>query len=385
MGMTQIIGWGSMFYAYGVLMQPMEAELQTTRSVVVGAYSIALLLSGCLSTLSGAIIDRIGGRLVMGGGALLAALMFFLMSYVDSVLMLYLVWAGLGVAMSATLYQPAFAVLTQVYGSGYRRAITAVTLFGGLSSSVFWPLTQALSDQVGWRDTWLIYGALNLLISFPVHALLPKFSPSTEALTQATQGKSGLALVLRERSFYLLTTSFTLNALVFSAVSLHLMSLLQSRGITPTQAATIGAMVGPMQVLGRILETTVGRNLSSHKIGLCAMWLLPLALILLYAPNHWLWMYALFAGIYGISNGVMTIVRGTIPAELYGREAYGAVSGAMGAPVMIAIAAGPFVASLLYTAIGSYMGMLLVLIVVGVLGSVMFNYASPAADKHVHQ
>ena len=301
MGMTQIIGWGSMFYAYGVLMQPMEAELQTTRSVVVGAYSIALLLSGCLSTLSGAIIDRIGGRLVMGGGALLAALMFFLMSYVDSVLTLYLVWAGLGVAMSATLYQPAFAVLTQVYGSGYRRAITAVTLFGGLSSSVFWPLTQALSDQVGWRDTWLIYAALNLLISFPVHALLPKFSPSTEAPTQATQGKSGLAQVLRERSFYLLTTSFILNALVFSAVSLHLMSLLQSRGITPTQAATIGAMVGPMQVLGRILETTVGRNLSSHKIGLCAMWLLPLALILLYAPNHWLWMYALFAGIYGIS------------------------------------------------------------------------------------
>ena len=138
-----------MFYAYGVLMQPMEAELQTTRSVVVGAYSIALLLSGCLSTLSGAIIDRIGGRLVMGGGALLAALMFFLMSYVDSVLTLYLVWAGLGVAMSATLYQPAFSVLTQVYGIGYRRAITAVTLFGGMSSSVFWPLTQALSDQVG--------------------------------------------------------------------------------------------------------------------------------------------------------------------------------------------------------------------------------------------
>lgn len=385
MGMTQIIGWGSMFYAYGVLMQPMEVELQTTRSVVVGAYSIALLLSGCLSTLSGAIIDRIGGRLVMGGGALLAALMFFLMSYVDSVLTLYLVWAGLGVAMSATLYQPAFAVLTQVYGSGYRRAITAVTLFGGLSSSVFWPLTQALSDQVGWRDTWLIYAALNLLISFPVHALLPRFSPATEAPTQAIQRKSGLAQVLRERSFYLLTTSFTLNALVFSAVSLHLMSLLQSRGITPTQAATIGAMVGPMQVLGRILETTVGRNLSSHKIGLCAMWLLPLALILLYAPNHWLWMYALFAGIYGISNGVMTIVRGTIPAELYGREAYGAVSGAMGAPVMIAIAAGPFVASLLYTAIGSYMGMLLVLIAVGVLGSVLFNYASPTTEKHGHQ
>jgi MFS family permease len=348
----------------------------------VGAYSIALLISGCLSTLTGAIIDRIGGRLLMGAGSLLAALMLVLLANVHSVLTLYLVWAGIGVAMSATLYQSSFAVLTQIFGTGYRRAITLLTLFGGFSSTVFWPLTQALSDHVGWRDTWLIYAAANLFICLPIHAFLPKFSPATDSSSQVKKDQSGLAAVLRERSFYLLTTAFTFNALVFSAMSLHLMSILQSRGISPAYAAAIGAMVGPMQVVGRIIETTIGRKASSYKVGLIAMCLLPLGLALLFAPNQWLLIYVVFAAMYGISNGVMTIVRGTLPAELYGRESYGAVSGAMAAPVMIAIAAGPFVASLLYTATGGYIGTLLVLIVIAALGAVLFISTRQAVKQN---
>lgn len=364
-----------MFYAYGVLMQPMEAELQTSRSVVVGAYSVALLISGCLSMLAGTIVDRIGGRLLMTAGSLLAALMLALLSNVHSVLTLYLVWAGIGVAMSATLYQSAFAVLTQVFGNGYRRAITMVTLFGGFASTVFWPLTQALSDHVGWRDTWLIYAAVNLLLCFPIHWRLPAFS-ATDTHAHPDRHRTGLAAVLRERRFYLLTSAVTFNALVFSAMSLHMMSILQSKGITPAHAAAIGAMVGPMQVLGRILETTFGRNTSSHKVGMIAMWLLPLALVLLFAPTEWFVIYVFFAAMYGIGNGVMTIVRGTLPAELYGREIYGAVSGAMAAPVMIAIAAGPFVASLVYSATGGYTGTLLALIAICASGAILFTCTS---------
>lgn len=381
LGLTQIIGWGSMFYAYGVLMQPMEAELQTSRSVVVGAYSVALLISGCLSMLAGSIVDRIGGRLLMAAGSLLAALMLALLSNAHSVLTLYLAWAGIGVAMSATLYQSAFAVLTQVFGNGYRRAITMVTLFGGFASTVFWPLTQLLSDHVGWRNTWLIFAAVNLLLCFPLHWRLPAFSPATDARTQRNTHKAGLAAVLRERRFYLLTSAVTFNALVFSAMSLHLMSILQSKGISPTHAAAIGAMIGPMQVLGRLLETTFGRNTSSHKVGMIAMWLLPLALTLLFAPTEWFVIYVFFAAMYGIGNGVMTIVRGTLPAELYGREIYGAVSGAMAAPVMIAIAAGPFVASLLYSATGGYTGTLLILAAICAFGAILFSCTAVPAKQ----
>ncbi len=376
LGLTQIVGWGSMFYAYGVLMQPMQMELQTSKPVIVGAYSLALLISGLLSTLAGSIIDRVGGRLLMGAGTVLAALMLALLSTVHDVASLYLIWAGIGVAMSATLYQPAFAVLTQIFEGGFRRAITMLTLFGGFASTVAWPLTQWLLEHYGWRETWMIYAVANLAICLPIHALLPRAaSIKAKAKERAADGIS-LAAVLREPGFYLITAAVTLNALVFSAMSLHLISILHDRGMPAYYAAGIGTMIGPMQVLGRVLETTLGKKATTRQIGLIAISLLPAALMLLFAPATWLLVYGLFAAMYGIGNGVMTIVRGTLPAELYGREAYGAISGAMATPVTIAFAAGPSVAAFLYTLGGGYPGAIIALAGIATLGAVLFFYAT---------
>ncbi|MGB7193353.1 MAG: MFS transporter [Collimonas pratensis] len=385
LGVTQIIGWGTMFYAYGVLMGPMQTALHTSKPVVVGAYSVALLVSGCLSTFAGAIIDRFGGRILMGAGSVLAAALLALLSHVDSVAELYLVWAGIGIAMSATLYQPAFAVITQIFGAEYRRAITLLTLFGGFASTIFWPLTQFLLGHYGWCDTWLIYAIANLVLCVPVHALLPVFGKrSSVATTAVSANQITLAMVLREPRFYLATGAITLNALVFSAMSLHLISILQTRGVSPGHAAAIGAMVGPMQVLGRILETTIGKKATSRQVALIAIWLLPLSLALLLAPSEWLFIYGVFAAMYGIGNGVMTIVRGTLPAELYGRETYGAISGAMATPVLIAIAAGPFVASLVYSLTGGYAGTILALIGIALLGAVLFIYVSTHSSQAIN-
>jgi MFS family permease len=376
LGLTQIVGWGSMFYAYGVLMQPMQLELQTSKPVIVGAYSLALLISGLLSTLAGSIIDRVGGHLLMGAGTVLAASMLALLSTVHDVTGLYLIWAGIGVAMSATLYQAAFAVLTQIFEGGFRRAITMLTLFGGFASTAAWPLTQWLLEHYGWRQTWMIYALLNLMICLPIHALLPReASIKAKARERAADGVS-LAAVLRDPGFYLITAAVTLNALVFSAMSLHLISILQDRGMPVYYAAGIGAMIGPMQVLGRILETTLGKKATTRQIGLIAICLLPAALMLLFAPATWLLIYGLFAAMYGIGNGVMTIVRGTLPAELYGREAYGAISGAMATPVTIAFAAGPSVAAFLYTLGGGYSGAIIALAGIATLGAVLFFYAT---------
>ncbi|WP_062115569.1 MFS transporter [Collimonas pratensis] len=385
LGVTQIIGWGTMFYAYGVLMGPMQTALHTSKTVVVGAYSVALLVSGCLSTFAGAIIDRFGGRILMGAGSVLAAALLALLSHVESVAELYLVWAGIGLAMSVTLYQPAFAVITQIFGAEYRRAITLLTLFGGFASTIFWPLTQFLLGHYGWRDTWLIYAIANLVLCVPVHALLPVFGKrSSVATTAVSANQITLAMVLREPRFYLATGAITLNALVFSAMSLHLISILQTRGVSPGHSAAIGAMVGPMQVLGRILETTIGKKATSRQVALIAIWLLPLSLALLLAPSEWLFIYGVFAAMYGIGNGVMTIVRGTLPAELYGRETYGAISGAMATPVLIAIAAGPFVASLVYSLTGGYAGTILALIGIALLGAVLFIYVSTHSSQAIN-
>ncbi|KGU71278.1 MFS transporter [Burkholderia pseudomallei] len=377
LGLTQIVGWGSMFYAYGVLMQPMQDELVLSKHVVVGAYSVALLISGLFSTSAGSIIDRVGGRVLMASGSLLAAFMLACLSRVHSVAGLYLMWAGIGVAMSATLYQPAFAVITQVFGGSYRRAITHLTLFGGFASTVFWPLTQSLLQHIGWRETWLLYAAANLLVCLPIHATVPKRDKAAHepSVAHTEQSSASLTAVLRAPAFYMVTAAVTLNALVFAAMSLHMIPVLQAHGISAANAAWVGALVGPMQVLGRVLETTVGKRASTSQVGMAAIALLPLSLILLFVSGKWLPVYVVFAALYGISNGVMTIVRGALPAELYGRAAYGAISGAMATPVQIAIAAGPFVASLLYAAGNGYPGTLLALAGIGATGAILFRYA----------
>lgn len=377
LGLAQITAWGSMFYAYGVMMRPMQDELGLSGPTLVGAYSVALLISGLLSTAAGSIIDRVGGRWLMSGGSLLAALMLVCLSRVHGVTGLYLAWAGIGVAMSATLYQPAFAVITQIFGSNYRRAMTHLTLFGGFASTVFWPLTQHLLTHIDWRDVWLLYAAANLLIGVPVHGALPRGGRGTSHPSQAPAQEpiASLDSVVREPVFLLVAAAVTLNALVFAAMSLHMVPVLQSNGMSAVDAAWVGALIGPMQVLGRILEATLGQRVSTRWSGMVAICLLPLSLILLLMFRDWWPPYVVFAALYGIGNGVMTIVRGALPVELYGQAAYGAIGGAMAAPVQMAIAAGPFVASLLYEFTNGYNGTLWALAGISAAGALVFHRA----------
>jgi MFS family permease len=362
----------------------MQADLQLTRPVTVGAFSLALLISAFLSPVVGNFIDRHGGRIPMAIGSILSAILLAALSYVQNASELYVVLAGMGVAMSCTLYQPAFAVLTKIFQSDYRRAIAFVTLFGGFSSTVAWPLTQWFLDHYGWRVTWQIYALANLALCMPVHALLPKAAPTKQS-TGHPKGSCTLSTVFRVPTFYPLTLAFTLNALVFSAMSLHLMSILKESGMPSRYATAIGAMVGPMQVLGRVLDSMFGKNASTRNIGLIAISLVPAALLFLFAPASWLLFYVLFAAMYGIGSGIITIVRGTLPAELYGREAYGAISGAMATPVMVAFAAGPYVASLLYDLGEGYPITILGLFVIAALAAILFHYATaciPTTSVH---
>jgi MFS family permease len=194
-------------------------------------------------------------------------------------------------------------------------------------------------------------------------------------------GPGAFRTALRTPVFYLLTIAFTGNALVFSATQVHLMSMLQAKQLSAASAALVGAMIGPMQVTGRVLELAFASRLSASTVGILAMAFLPIALwVLGLAGVQWPLLFA-FAVIYGIGNGAMTIVRGAIPAELFGRDAYGAINGAMAAPVTVAKAAGPLVAALLVAGLGGYEGTLQVLIVIGALSTAVF-VLSTRASRH---
>jgi MFS family permease len=383
LGIAQIVSWGSLYYAFSFLITPLMEASGGDKPTVFAAFSLGLLVCGLLSAPVGTLIDQVGGRGVMTTGSLAAAALLALLAQVNSVVALYVVWAGLGAVMAATLYDPAFAVITRLFATNYRRAITTLTLFGGFASTVFWPLTQLLIAEMGWRDALFVLAALNLVVCAPIHwVVLPADGRPARVHAARPAGQGAFRAALRMPVFYLLTIAFTGNALVFSATQVHLMSVLQVKNMSAASAALVGAMIGPMQVTGRVLELAFASRLAASTVGMVAMAFLPLSLGLLVLVTGVQWpLLAAFAIIYGSGNGVMTIVRGAIPAELFGREAYGAVNGAMAAPVIVAKAIGPLVAALLYAWLGGYDATLQVLIVVALLSVVVFALSTRAARQ----
>jgi MFS family permease len=375
LGITQITAWGSIYYLFPLLMEPLQAALGANKSSVVGAFTLSLLISGVLAPVVGRAIDRRGGRMLMAAGSLLASLALAALGQVTSLAQLYAVWALLGVAMAGTLYEPAFAVLTRAFVNNHRRAIAVLTLFGGFASTVFWPLGQALIDAFGWRATALIFGTLHLVVCVPLHLIvLPRGSARrAEPSTQAPSRSLGDAL--RTPVFYLLAGSFTFNALVFSAMTIHLLAMIIAKGLTAAQAAALGALIGPMQVAGRLAEMTFGQRISPATVGIIAGGLLPASILLLAITEPSVTSFLLFALLFGAGNGVMTIVRGTIPVEFFGRAHYGVVNGALAAPVLIAKAFGPLVAAMAWAWTRDYDSVALMLAAVGLCSLAFFALA----------
>jgi MFS family permease len=386
LSVTQIISWGSLFYAFSVLLAPIGQQMGWARDAIVGAFSLGLLVAGVGAAPVGILLDRFGGRIVMSLGSLVGGAVLALMSTAQSVASFYIEWAALGIAGAMLLYEPAFAVIYAAFASNARKAITALTLVAGFASTIFWPLTQALVSGLGWRNTFLTLGLMNLLVCLPLHLVM---LPSKEArwshgddshrVTAArSRIRAGLGPILRTRSFWLLAFAFTTNILAFSALSVHLIPLLQEKGFSPMRAVWLAALVGPAQVAGRLIEFTVGRRFSPRSVGLVALGLMPVALVALLSTDSDLYTGLVFAALYGASNGVMTIIRATIPAELFGRQHYGAVNGALAAPVIASRAAGPLSAALIWSAWRGYDAVLWTLGGASILAMVAFSLALTA-------
>ena len=369
LSVTQIVSWGSLFYAFSVLLAPIERDTGWGRDTIVGAFSLSLLVAGLGALPAGMLVDRFGGRPIMSLGSVLAGALLLLLARTESVLVFYAVWAGVGVTMAMLLYEPAFAVIYASFGAHARKGITALTLTAGFASTVFWPLSQWLVQATGWRDAIGILGLANLILCAPLHILMLPSSVGApaRAFPFSPIHFGVVRRLMRSRAFWLLAFSFTANMLAFSALSVHLIPLLQERGLSAADAVLLAAAIGPMQVLGRVLEVTVGARFRAAQVGLLALALLPVALIALAeAGSAWTLLIA-FAALYGASNGVMTIVRAVMPAELFGRESYGAINGALSAPVILSRAVAPIAASLLWSASGNY-------------GAVLWVLRGPVAD-----
>jgi predicted MFS family arabinose efflux permease len=377
LGLGQIVSWGTLFYSIAVLGPPMAQALGVSDVMLYGSFTAGLFLSGIASPWVGRRIDREGGRAVLAGGSFLGALACALLASSVNGAMMLAGWLVAGVAMAACLYDPAFATLFRVSGSSYRRAVTALTLFGGFASTVFWPLSQYLLEVGGFRLAFAVHAALNAGLCLPLHlAFVPGAARRAPA---AVTRESQPDVVAAPGTFVWLAAAFAVAAFLASAVSSHLVVLLASGGLASRDAVLVGALIGPMQVAGRVMEFAFSNRWSPIMVGTLAFTLLATALVVLsFVRGVWI-VALLFALLYGWANGVMTIVRGTVPGVLFGARDYGALLGRLAQPQFILKALAPVAVTLLFTLDPSRRLALYVLAGAALLAFVAYRLAVRAA------
>lgn len=371
LGLTQIIAWGTTLYVLGVLGAPIAADTGWSRSLVFGGLTTGLLVSAAVSTAIGRLTDTRGGRAVMTAGSVLIAIGLALLSIVTTEWAYLATWAFLGLAMRMALYDAAFAALVQVAPARGRRAISYLTLFGGFASTIFWPIAHAMNGAIGWRHTLLAFAVLNLLTCVPLHWFGLARSETAEASTAAqTDTAQATAPVLRGRNrtiaMVLFGIIFAGSAFVFGAFAVHLPAILQAFGLTAAAAVWLASLKGFAQVAGRTWEIMFAKNLRPLDLGRVSIIFIPLSLLVLMLGRATFEAALAFTLLFGISNGLVTIVRGAVPLALFGREGYGAILGILATPYLLMNAIAPTVFALIVDAWGYTTGVG-VLLAVGIM------------------
>jgi hypothetical protein len=349
LGITQITAWGTSYYCLGVLAGPIAQDTGWTRGFVFLGFTVALLVMGAVSRAVGGAIDRFGARAVMTLGSGLVTAGLFALAHVRSEPAYLAVWAFLGLGMRLCLYDAAFAALVQVAPSRGRAAISYLTLFGAFASSVFWVVGHALEEQVGWRQTLVLFALINLAVCVPLHWLGLARREGGAPAPVPTGGRPAVAdaapLEGRARTVAmgLFALIMSLNGFVFGVVSVQLVPMLEAAGLATAAAVWVASLKGVAQFGGRVVEIAFARNLRAITVGRIAIGVLPPALLLLLLGTGSLPLVVAFTLLMGASQGVITIVRGAVPLALFGAAGYGAVLGAIATPVLVVNAASPTV------------------------------------------
>jgi MFS family permease len=355
--LTEITSWGVLYYAFSVLSIGISRDTGWSQPAVTAAFSAGLVTSALVGIAVGRWLDRHGPRVIMTAGSVLAALSLVGVAAAPNFGGFAVAWTVAGVAMGAVLYAPAFAALTRWFGSRSVTALTALTLVGGLASTVFAPITAALAAHLDWRTTYLVLAGILAVITIPAHLFgLRRVWPPV-CSPHRVQPPTRTA---RSRPFLALAIAFALSTCASYAVIVNLVPLMTQRGIGVEVAAVALGLGGAAQVVGRLGYGGLVRH-----IGVVPRTVLVLAGIAV--TTVLLGVVTSLAGLVivvilaGVARGIMTLLHATATTERWGPTHYGHLNGMLSAPVTIMSALAPWIGAVLAGVLNGYAPMFLVL------------------------
>jgi sugar phosphate permease len=381
--LTETISWGILYYAFSVFLVPMQDEFGWSSAAITGAYSLAILVSGLVAPWVGRWLDDRGPRALMTAGSIAGTLLILAWARVDTLPGFYLIWIGIGLAQSVTLYEPAFATLMQWFERDRGRAMLLVTIAAGFASTIFLPLSGWLIDLTDWRTALVILAIILGVLTIPPHALILRrrpedmgllpdgdtahhHAPTTSRPTSAND--SAVRDVMRERSFWWMTIAYWLHTFASIAVAVHLIAYLTERGDGATFAATMTGLIGAAQVFARIVTIALERRFSLTILtaGFFFQQAIAIAVLLVWEHPAGVLIAAVFLG---MGRGAVTLIRPGMIAQLYGTKSFGSISGIQTLVLTGARASAPVAAGAAYALADGYTSVFWVLAAVSLVSA----------------
>ncbi|MBP2565118.1 MFS family permease [Agrobacterium tumefaciens] len=346
LGLTQIVGYGTLYYSFSILASGMAKDLGLTLSQVFAVFSVSLFIGGLSATYIGRQMDRIGAATMMTIGSFLAALTLALCALSPSVAIFAAAVILLEISSGMVQYQAAFAALVENNPRSASRNITYLTLIGGFASTIFWPISAALAVHLDWREIYLVFAGLNLFLCMPLHFWIMragKTGSSADTTSRARETVVGaLPSHTRRRGMILVSFAFAILGFTLSAILAHMVPMLGTVGLGAA-AVVIGSLFGPAQVLSRLINMIFGKSLPPPALAVLSAVLIVLGILILLVTASWLPGAVAFAICLGLGSGINSIAQGNLPLYLFGSEGYGAITGKMAAARLAVGAGAPFV------------------------------------------
>lgn len=345
LGLTQIIGYGTLYYSFSILAPGMAKDLGITLEQVFGVFSISLFVGGLSAPAIGKQMDRIGAATVLTVGSVFGTLTLALCAWSPSVAVFALAIVLLEISSGMVQYQAAFAALVEIEPKTASRSITYLTLIGGFASTIFWPISAALMGYLSWREIYLVFAALNLLVCMPLHFWMMRKGRAAKADGAIRERERVIGAIPpegRRGAMIVVSAAFALLGFTLASILAHMVPMLGNLGLGGA-AVVIGSLFGPAQVLSRLINMVFGTRLSPPVLAVIAAALMVIGILILGLSGSWLPGAVAFAICLGLGSGINSIAQGSLPLYLFGSDGYGAITGKMAAARLAMGAAAPFV------------------------------------------
>jgi MFS family permease len=352
LGVTTILSYGTNQYLFGLLVEPLSHEFGWDKASIGLAYSGVVLVSGLAGLALGPVLDRLGARLMLATGSLINGLALLALAHVHGLAAFDLLWTfGFGLGSALTFYPVTMTVVANWFARRRTQAFSLLSFMGAFSSTITYPIAGLLIARLGWRDAVMLIAAAQLLVAFPLHALVVRRRPEDIGLfpdgapsAGSSTPESGIAYgsALRSAAFWLLTIALALGAFASTAMVLEQVAYLIARGYAPAFAATLVGLFGLAYLPGRAFIAWHGERTSLAGLFAAAFALQAIGIVVLLISPSLPGVIA-YVCTFGAAYGATFPLRGALMAQRFGRRSYGAIIAAQGVPVGIGAALGPVV------------------------------------------